>query len=61
MLTAPEAMATPTSKIEVPFIIISWPNLAGDEIDCKWSTRSRRFSYTNPEDNMENDFTTRGE
>lgn len=59
MLTTPEKMNTPSSTIDTPFITIEWLNPNDDEIDVKWSSRLPRFSYSSPEENMENDYTTR--
>jgi len=61
MLTAPERMATPSSSIASPFITINWSNPDASEVDVKWSSRTPRYSYNRPEENMENDFSTRGE
>jgi len=61
MITAPERMNTPTSQIDGHFITIHWENPDYEEIDVKWSSRTPRYSYAMPEENMENDFTTSGQ
>jgi len=60
MIAAPERMDTPTSQIDGHFITIYWNNNDYEEIDVKWSSRTPRYSYAMPEENMENDFTTSG-
>jgi hypothetical protein len=58
MLTAPEKMDSPTANIQGHMITVHWNNAEKEQIDVKWSSRTPRYSYASPEENMENDYTT---
>jgi hypothetical protein len=54
MLTAPEKMATPTAAIAGNQIKVHWSNPDKEQIDIMWSSKTPRYSYASPEQNMEN-------
>jgi hypothetical protein len=53
-------MATPKSSINENWISIRWENANDEEIDVAWSSRTPRYSYNSPDENMEHFHTTNG-